>query len=907
MDVRYPAFCLADPRFYDSPDRLRPDAGQLDYRTLVDTPPGWELVAAGPWTHLRPPPDAAPLPAQGWKIHVSATLDNAAELLEKVTAYCFRHVIAVKFLPNSLVLQARNGKYAPREGSGKFLTLYPRDVEELRRTLVDLDAAIGGSPGPYILSDLRWNEGPLYVRYGGFTLRHVYGQDGTRTPAVERPDGVLVPDHREPRFTVPEWVEMPDFLAPSATPRISREQPEEFPYEMLSALHFSNGGGVYRVRRFHDRAELVLKEGRPHAGLDRLGRDAPARLRLEHAVLVDLKGIAGIPLAHDYHLLGGHEFLAMDHVPGISLQTWVTLNYPSPDNPGEHGSAAEYAATVEHILERLERTVRAVHARGYLFNDLHPGNVLIDDELNVSLIDFEAAQPQGTPGPRPLGAPGFAAPDVLRGEAADLYSLNAIRLFLYLPLNSLLALCPAKAHVLVAKAQQRLGLPDDVVRPLTRALTVAVEPASGLRPPDARLAFTEVAGSWERHTSALTASIRAGATLDRRDRLFPGDINQFFHGGGGMAFGAAGVIDTLYTAGVGAGELAGAADWLERDLGAGREPRLGLYDGAAGICHVLYNLGRTDTALAFHDRCLIHAPQVYGIKLFDGLAGIGLSSLDFHRRTGDPNLLEHAEQSAATVETAVGQGVFGVGEHAAAAGSLLRDRTGNAVDNFSGGLMYGWTGPALFLLRMFEVTGRRRWLQAAVAALHRDLDQCRSLPDGSLQVRNGGRVLPYLATGSAGVALVGDLILGHEHDDRIAAAVPSLALACADDVCVGAGLFNGRAGLVGALRESGARPDRGHLAERVDAGVAALDLYALADEHGLVFPGEQNLRASLDLATGSAGVLRLINVLAGRTAELLPFLGSASWANAHPELSAEVPDTTGHRFEDTITAISGGR
>jgi hypothetical protein len=29
-----------------------------------------------------------------------------------------------------------------------------------------------GQPGPYILSDLRWGSGPLYVRYGGFAERY---------------------------------------------------------------------------------------------------------------------------------------------------------------------------------------------------------------------------------------------------------------------------------------------------------------------------------------------------------------------------------------------------------------------------------------------------------------------------------------------------------------------------------------------------------------------------------------------------------------------------------------------------------------------------------------------------------------------------------------------------------------
>ncbi|MEU1662444.1 class III lanthionine synthetase LanKC [Streptomyces sparsogenes] len=888
MDVRYPAYCLADKRFYDSPDRVRPGGGWLDFRDSIGKPQGWRQVSDGQWARMRPPEGTPELPPQGWKIHVSATIDNAVEILTHVSQYCFRRHLPFKFLPNSLAFQSRNAKYAPREASGKFITVYPRDVEELQRTLHDLDREIGGMPGPYILSDLRWNEGPLYVRYGGFALRFAYGEDGSRVPAIERPDGVLVPDRREPAFTVPDWVTIPEFLAEAATPRVKGDQPEEFPYEILGVLHFSNGGGVYRARRLIDGTELVLKEGRPYAGLDRIARDAPTRLRTEHAALTALRNIPGIPLVHDYHVLGGHEFLAMEHVPGISLQKWITINYLHLRQEGGNRTR-DYRESVRHILGQLEKTLAAVHDQGYIFDDLQPSNVMIDDDLNVSLIDFEAVQSRHYTGPRALGTPGFTAPPSLKGVDRDLYSLNALRLFLYLPLTSILELCPAQATTLIAAAQRRLSLDASVTEPLTQALTTAGPAASGLRPADPRLRFRAATGPWAPHTAALVASIRASATPDRNDRLFPGDISQFYDGGGGIAFGAAGVIDTLHTAGE--DDVDGYVEWLRRDIRTGPLPRLGLYDGMAGICHVLYNLGHTDTALTLYDKVVEESLAMPGTKLFDGLSGIGLASLDFYLRMGNLGYLEHAVQTGAMVERAIDAGAFAVGSGTLSADATPRNRRGNSADNFTGGLMYGWSGPALFMVRLFEVTRNERWLRAGLAAVHRDLDGCESLSDGTLQVRNGTRVLPYLATGSAGVALVCDLLLNHRDDDRLTESFPALGRACALDFCIGGGLFNGRAGLVATLRQIAHRLDWPDLEAQVDKGIEALNLHALSDEHGLVFAGEQNLRASTDLATGSAGVLRLINLLTRRSNELLPFLGREPWDSAHSDPSAAAPRT----------------
>ena len=52
-----------------------------------------------------------------------------------------------------------------------------------------------------------------------------------------------MPDRRQPVFTVPAWVTLPEFLAPHLAARNALTITEA-PYRIEYALHFSNGGGV---------------------------------------------------------------------------------------------------------------------------------------------------------------------------------------------------------------------------------------------------------------------------------------------------------------------------------------------------------------------------------------------------------------------------------------------------------------------------------------------------------------------------------------------------------------------------------------------------------------------------------------------------------------------------------------
>lgn len=223
MNKGYAAFCDADRWFYDAPYRRTEESYPA---ALAPVPEGWQTHRSGDWLALRPLDTE--LPSQGWKIHVSACLDNAESVLDRVHAYCVERRIAFKFVPSRYLLHIRNAKYADRAASGKFLTVYPADEEQCRRIAEDLDSLLAGEPGPYILSDLRWNDGPVHLRYGSFTLRHCYDEHGDLVPAVETPDSELVPDVRGPVFQPPAWLELPRSCARTwtgARPSPSRTSP----------------------------------------------------------------------------------------------------------------------------------------------------------------------------------------------------------------------------------------------------------------------------------------------------------------------------------------------------------------------------------------------------------------------------------------------------------------------------------------------------------------------------------------------------------------------------------------------------------------------------------------------------------------------------------------------------------
>ncbi|WP_040407058.1 class III lanthionine synthetase LanKC [Amycolatopsis nigrescens] len=849
MDLRYEAYCFADPLFFDE----QRDTGSAGDEFAAKLPPagdGWVDGERNIWRALHP--KGHDLSLQGWKIHVSANLENADRVLAVVYAYCIEHRIPFKHLRTRSILLARNSKYAPREASGKLVAIYPGSNQELERVLVELSTALAGESGPYILSDLRYGDGPLYVRYGGFLEQYVEA-DGARVLAIRKPDGTLVPDKRGPSFHVPEWEPLPDCLVPHLAARKGGD-PTQFPYKVKSSLHFSNGGGVYLADRDSDGARVVLKEARPFAGLDRAGTDAVARLRREHDILQRLAGITGIPAVYDLFPVWEHHFLAMEQVPGISLGSWLARNYPLTRREVTEDDLVAYTKRALAMVAEVERLVAEVHERGVVFGDLHPLNILVetdDDsgEDTIALIDFEMAAPIEEGGRPALGAPGFRAPADREGFDIDRHALAAFRLWLFLPLNTLLELAPAKLTSLVQFVQHRFSLPSSYGASILADLL----PRQADAEPPSSTELDRADPDWRVVRKSIATAILASATPEREDRLFPGDIEQFRVGGACFAYGAAGVLHALHV--TGEGRYPEHERWLLEAVR--REPpnRPGFYDGAHGIAYVLENFGHHDAASELLSGAAAMVEQTREHSLDTGLAGIGLNLLHFAESRQDKDFQAQAGRIGDQLAEALAV--------AAPPGDFAR-----------AGLMSGWSGPALLFVRLFERTGEHRWLGLADQALQRDLEECVPADDASLQVRDGElRTLPYVGIGSAGVAMVTEQLAPHLPGASSVAKLPGLRQACRGEFVIHPGLVFGRGGLMTALAMGADRgPDP--VAERaVELHLSRLAWYAVPYRDGLAFPGNQLLRLSMDVHTGGAGVLLAIAATLDGTA-VLPFFGS---------------------------------
>ncbi|WP_234359984.1 class III lanthionine synthetase LanKC [Streptomyces sp. DSM 15324] len=827
MDMRYEAFSYADPVFYDSPVRW---ATVEEFDAVGEPlPAGWAGHARDVWVG-RQLADAE-LPDQGWKIHVSACMDNAEHILSVVSAYCFENRVAFKFLRSPALVQTQNAKYASRGSSGKFMTLYPVDEPALERCLHDLDAALAGQRGPYILSDLRWREGPLYLRYGGFTEQFCRSETGELVLALREPSGRLRPDVRRAVFEVPDWAPVPGVLAEALADR-ARASTAEFGYSVERALHFSNGGGIYIARPAGGGEEVVLKEARPHAGLDQRGDDAVLRLGRERDILHRLDGVSAVPAALDYFTAWEHHFLVQEYVEGEPLNRWFGRRYPLVHPDPDQTDVDRYRAEALQVLEGIEEGLRAIHDRGVVFGDLHPRNLIVRPDGRVCFIDFELASPVDAfvrPG---LGAAGFAAPADLHGFAIDRHALDALRLWIFMPLMQLTSLDTGKRAQLAAAAADRFGLPAPAPAPPPSG-----PPPSPCGPPEREALTALFSGdrtSWPALRDSMAAAITASATPERTDRLFPGDPNQFTHDGLGLAYGASGVLWALHCTGA---PVAGDhVQWLLDAVA--REPcRPGLYTGSHGVALALDRLGHARQAHNLLDRLLKDPPDGQGSDLAGGLPGIGLTLLHFAGTTGDASLHAAAADTAARLADRL-RAPSGEGGPPTAARS---------------GLMHGSTGAALLFLRLYDTTGDRDLLDLAELALGRDLDRCVLGEDGTLQVDDGSRVLPYLESGSAGIAAVLHDQLRHRPDPALRQSLERIRGAAEPEFIVQPGLFNGRAGLIWLLCLL--QDDSGVHDRVIQRHIRRLVWHLIPYQGHVAFPGEQLLRLSMDLATGSAGIL----------------------------------------------------
>ena len=257
-------------------------------------------------------PVPSEVPRQGWKVHVSATIANAAQVLRTVGPILAGEGLVFKGVSSVAQLSKLNcGLYYGYPQIGKFLTVYPPSPRSSATIGRKVARALVGQAGPAVPYEQRVLEGsPVFARFGLF---HWNGQ----TPAMLlRPDGTEQPDRRDAN---PEWAESPKGLF---TRRRRVTGPLSDKYRAYGFISQRGKGGVYRALDLVSvpPRHCVLKEGRRHGETDLDGHDGFSRVSQEVETLSALaaEGIA-VPRMYASFEQAGHKYLVLEWMPGGSL------------------------------------------------------------------------------------------------------------------------------------------------------------------------------------------------------------------------------------------------------------------------------------------------------------------------------------------------------------------------------------------------------------------------------------------------------------------------------------------------------------------------------------------------------------------------------------------------------------
>ncbi|WP_205323777.1 serine/threonine protein kinase [Glycomyces sp. YM15] len=184
-------------------------------------------------------------------------------------------------------------------------------------------------------------------------------------------------------------------------------------------------GGMGSVWRAEDeRLERTVAVKVLHAGLDASQRPRD-RFEREAKTLASLKG-PGCVEVYDF----GEEpdgdrtvvFLVMELVDGVSLAELL------------HREERLDPARTMRIMAEAAEALAAAHRRGIVHRDIKPGNILVDADDRVKVVDFGislfANRARLTPSDQVLGTAPYVSPEQLRDKgvsgASDLYSLGAV-------------------------------------------------------------------------------------------------------------------------------------------------------------------------------------------------------------------------------------------------------------------------------------------------------------------------------------------------------------------------------------------------------------------------------------------------------------------------------------------------
>lgn len=838
MDLRYQFYLSDDSKFYKL-NNLQRNSTLLTIRSLPAT---WKIVPSADdhWQYCFT--SKVSTPPQGWKIHITSRIENAQEILDIVSHILFKMNTNFKFVTSLFDLTMKNSKYGDRSGSGKFITIYPPTIEIFETLLHVLVKKLKKFPlGPYILSDNRWGESNIFYRYGAFLEMK---NDNDELSILDN-FGNLIPDVRNPQYHLPKFVTPPKLLLKNEQEMYANSNMGKLDnYTITNAIHFSNAGGVYEGIRKSDSKPVVIKEGRPNAGLDARGDDGFTRVTNEANCLKKLIDVENVVMYYDSFTAWEHKYLVEENIDSGQLYTWIALNYPFSMSENEQKSkTSSYRKKALTIINSLISTIDAVHAKGIGMGDMSSLNVLVDNKkLSVKLLDFEEGGPVDEIYDIGLQTPGFATPFAKTRRQADIFGIFRIAKFMFCPTYAPVDFNIENELIINEWIKEYFGTEAlSIIKKLEKRTTQLIPELNySINSSLKKLGIDDI--------PKITSKLRNGlikASDIHRENLVYGDIRQHETPGGALCAltGSFGVLMALDRTG---GVPSDYNFWITTHSSTDYLKNLpnGLFNGKAGIASILYDLGKKEEAVNLLN-IINFSDNTEDISLYSGLSGVGLSILSIGYVA---NISEYVEKAK------------NIGKHLIKL--LDTDITINSIDPdfVPVGLIDGWSGPALFFTILYRVTKEKSWLLYAEKAIEKDLEKSLIDDTNTLQVDDGDRTLPYISGGSIGIIIALNELTKHSINKRFHDIMKAVDGISNTLCCYNSGLFRGYTSFLLGNQVNNIHTHL-DLHRNVPFLLNSLHIFFVEEDDCIFTPGDYGYRLSCDIFSGSSGVLVILEHL----------------------------------------------
>lgn len=197
------------------------------------------------------------LPEFGYKIHISATIENYKTILDLVLPFLDDLKVVYKYIYSEKDILFNFSKNEDAAESGKLITIYPQNTEDCKSLLSKIyDYLPKNLDGIYILSDRNYKDSNvIFYRFGTIKLNVNSTKNGL--PTMKGPNKEIWQDYQKTFFDLPKWVK-------------DIQEPQEFKdsylyqnYKVTEVLKYSNGGNVYFGNDLKGK-KVVIKESRPN-------------------------------------------------------------------------------------------------------------------------------------------------------------------------------------------------------------------------------------------------------------------------------------------------------------------------------------------------------------------------------------------------------------------------------------------------------------------------------------------------------------------------------------------------------------------------------------------------------------------------------------------------------------------